>query len=204
MRRNYVVFRLVIDALMGALYFLLAKYHLTLAPNVVLTLAIVPIIFVSVYFGLPDVISIVLVGEFLSQLTGKYGLSPTTPLWIIPPLFRAVTIALFSRHYERRNRRLKVRDEEEGAVLDDTEHSHQADHLENHIVIYFIAVILGSVLTSVANTGAIYLDAYIMGYGLTYTLVTTIVRFAVSVATAAVLGGIMIPVLKTFRRVRVS
>lgn len=180
MRRNPIVYRLVIDSLLAAIYFLLTYFKLNLS-GLYITFAILPVIFVSCYFGIFDSLIIVALGEFLYQAVGEYGITVTTPLWILPPLFRAATISLLSHHFEKKD-----------------------DHLENHVIIYFVSLIIGSLLTSAANTGVIYLDAYLMGYGVTYTIVTTILRFVSTMVTAIVLGAVMIPVLRTLRKARLE
>ena len=67
-----------------AMYFLLGNYvALNLGP-IRLTLDALPIIIGACLFGPIDGLLIGLFGNFLFQLIGPYGISATTPLWMLP------------------------------------------------------------------------------------------------------------------------
>ena len=76
--------RLVIDGLCAALYVVLSSFlSLNLGP-IKLSIFGLPVILVGLLFGPVDGLTVGLVGGFLGQLTGPYGVSATTPLWMLP------------------------------------------------------------------------------------------------------------------------
>lgn len=175
MRRNRIIYRLSLDSMMAALYFILTyvsirigDYHITVASMMV--------ILSSLLFGLPDSILIAALGEFLNQ-TLTYGITITTPMWILPPLFRALIISLVSMHFRRKK-----------------------DRLQNHIVLYFVTIVLAGLVTSAFNTLATYLDGVIYGYPVNFILLTTIVRFLINALTAVVLSILALPASKVLEK----
>ena len=175
MRRNKIIYRLALDSMLAALYFILTYVTIRVG-NFHITFASIMVVIPSILFGLPDSIFIALLGEFLNQIL-TYGISITTPLWILPPLFRALMISCFSTYFIKKN-----------------------DRLENHIIIYFIVVLVGGLLTSIANTGVTFLDGYIMGYSVNFVLLTTIFRFLINIATSIVVAIVSLPIVKLLRR----
>ena len=169
MRRNRIIYRLCLDSMMAALYFILTyvsirigEYHITFASLMV--------ILSSLLFGLPDSLMIAGLGEFLNQ-TLSYGITITTPLWILPPLFRALIISLVSMHFRKKK-----------------------DRLQNHKILYFTTIVLAGLITSAFNTLATYLDGIIYGYPVNFILLTTLVRFLINAITAVILSLLALPV----------
>jgi len=80
-----------------AMYFLLSNYlALNLGP-IRLTLDMLPIIVGACLFGPLDGLIIGLIGNFLFQLAGPYGISATTPLWMLPDAVRGLLVGLLLR-----------------------------------------------------------------------------------------------------------
>lgn len=175
MRRNKVLFRMAIVSVLAALYFILARFGLRLG-GYRITFASVPVLFASLAFGTPEGIFVALLGEFLNQLTGEYGLTVTTPLWILPPAIRGLTVGLVSYFYKKKGTRL-----------------------DQHNIAFFTTLIVASLLTSLANTGVIYLDAYIFNYPAGYTIYETFIRFIISTVTAVVVGFVLVPLMRATR-----
>ncbi len=76
--------RLTADAVLIAMYFLLGNYFAINLGGIRLTLDVLPIIVGACLFGPIDGLVIGLFGNFLFQLIGPYGVSVTTPLWMLP------------------------------------------------------------------------------------------------------------------------
>ncbi len=94
--------RLVIDAMMCALYVVLSNYlALPLGP-MKLTLDGLPIILTGLLFGPLDGLLVGFIGNILSQVLGPYGLSATTLLWALPDAVRGLLIGLYRRHWYTR------------------------------------------------------------------------------------------------------
>ena len=76
--------RLVTDGLCAALYVVLSSLlSLSLGP-IKLSLDGLPVLLAALLFGPVDGLLVGLVGSFLGQLLGPYGVSATTPLWMLP------------------------------------------------------------------------------------------------------------------------
>ncbi len=89
--------RLVIDGLCAALYVVLANLAgLNLGP-IKLAVDGLPVLLGALLFGPADGLIIGLLGNFLSQLTGPYGISATTPLWMLPPGLMGLLAGLYAR-----------------------------------------------------------------------------------------------------------
>ncbi|MCD7748907.1 MAG: folate family ECF transporter S component [Oscillospiraceae bacterium] len=93
--------RLVTDGLCAALYVVLAAYlSLNLGP-IKLSLDGLPILLGAMLFGPADGLIIGLVGNFLSQLLGPYGISATTILWMLPPALLGLLTGLYAKRHGR-------------------------------------------------------------------------------------------------------
>lgn len=176
MRRNNIIYRLALDSMLAALYFILTYVTIRVG-NFHITFASIMVVIPSLLFGLPDALLIALLGEFLNQVL-TYGIMITTPLWILPPLFRALIISIVSMIYKKKN-----------------------DALENHIVIYFITTIIAGLITSIANTAVTFLDGFIIGYNVSFVLLTTCFRFLINIATSIVVSIIALPIVKVLKRI---
>lgn len=76
-----------------------------------------------------------LIGELIAQLL-RYGITVTTPIWIIPPAVRGLMVGLYAKKYDYR---LSTRQ------------------------LAFI-MILSSIVVTLLNTVGIYIDSHIYGY----------------------------------------
>ncbi|MCR5348501.1 MAG: ECF transporter S component [Bacilli bacterium] len=118
-----------------------------------------------------EAVTIGLIGEFLNQiLFSGYGLTPTTPLWILPPAIRGLIIGLVALAFARKG-----------------------DHITKHKVIYFITVLGTALFISGLDTGLLYLDGLIMGYPVHYTWLQTGIRFLTSQVTAVLVAILVLP-----------
>lgn len=159
------VFRMTFLALNVALYFGLSFVSIRL-PGQEITFKGLPLLLVSVVSGPIDGVFVAIFGEFLAQLTSVYGLTPTTPLWILPHVFRALIVGLI----------MLKKDVEKDRKL------------------WIFSVVLSGIVVTATNSLVIYLDALIMNYPAVLTLITVITRGAASIATS-ILYAIVIPLL---------
>ncbi len=179
MRTNLRIYRLAIDSMMASLYFVLAYFAIRIG-NITITPASITILIVSLLYSPSDAVLVALVGELINQMA-KYGPSPTTALWLMPSLLRAITISLVAMIYRRKG-----------------------SYLENHHVIYFLTVIIAGLLTTSANTGVIFLDGYLMNYPVSYTLLETFFRFLSSFITCIIVSILGLIVMKALGRINVN
>ena len=134
---------LILDALMIAMYVVFARFMTIQFGNIKITLAALPLIFIAFYLGMRHSVVVSAIAEFLSQLLG-FGLTITTPLWILPVVVRSVLICLLLSLIKKANSTDDIR-----AV--------------KHIEYLFILLITGFVVTTL-NTAVIAVDALIFDY----------------------------------------
>lgn len=76
--------RLVTDGLCAALYVVLSSLLGLSLGAIKLSVDGLPIFIAALLFGPVDGLIVGLLGSFLGQLLGPYGISATTPLWMLP------------------------------------------------------------------------------------------------------------------------
>lgn len=155
-----------------AIYIVLSVITVKITPNLQITFTGIAIIMAIVLYGWTDGILIALLGSFISQLRSAYGLTITTPIWMIPPILRAVVFGLFYHIYLKK-----------GILLQDKK------------ILFFVYMAIAGLVTTIANTGAIYLDAYIFQYPVALALVESIFRFISSIASSLVIAGLSLPII---------
>lgn len=176
-----LVHRMAYDALFVALYAVLGYFTIPITDNVRFSFAGAVLFAAGLYYGPADSVIISVLGEFLLQLSGPYGLSPTTPLWCLPPLFRGLVVGIAELLYRKKG-----------------------SHLEEHLLSYALCFALGSLLTTFANTGVIYLDGMIMDYPVEYTYITMLIRIGVSLASCAVSAFLVYPLIRALRKIQIQ
>lgn len=166
-----IVRRITGDGMLLAIYIVLSVITVKITPNLQITFTGIAIIMAIVLYGWTDGILIALLGSFISQLRSAYGLTITTPIWMIPPILRAVVFGLFYHIYLKK-----------GILLQDKK------------ILFFVYATIAGLVTTIANTGAIYLDAYIFQYPVALALVESIFRFISSIASSLVIAGLSLPI----------
>ena len=86
--------RLVADAMLVAVYFVLSNYFAINLAGIRITLDVLPILVAAMLFGPLDGAIVGFIGNFLFQLTGPYGISVTTVLWALPDAIRGLSAGL--------------------------------------------------------------------------------------------------------------
>jgi uncharacterized membrane protein len=168
-----------LDAMFIALYFVLAKITLSFG-NLHLTLASFPIVISALLFGLSDTLVIAGLGELLIQVF-SYGVSLTLPIWLIPPLLRALILGVVAAIYRKKG-----------------------EELDHHLFPYYLTVVLAAIVVTSANTGALYLDALILNYPLAFVWLETLLRFATGLLTAVIVAFLSHPLADALRHLSPS
>ncbi len=173
---NSKIRRITMDAMMVAIFVVLAKFTIKAGP-IHIAFSGLSVVFASIYFGLPDGLIVALLGETVIQLTSSYGITPTTPLWILPPAFRALSAGLFALPFRKKG-----------------------EALEQHIIFYILANLIGAILVTLSNAGVEWIDGQVMGYNpkLTYILILT--RAGVGLVSATLVGLLCYPLLRAVRK----
>lgn len=179
MRNQKVIYRLAIDSMMAALYFVLAYFSFSFG-NVKITLASLVIVLVSFLYSCKDSLMVAIIGELINQCA-KYGFTPTTALWILPVLLRALLLSFFAYRSRRRGQ-----------------------YLENRTLLYYFCCLFVSLIITVVNTGILFLDGLLMNYPVSFTLIETLFRFLSSIVTSLVVSSISLPILRSLNRLDIN
>ena len=86
--------RLVLDAVLIALYIVLAFFKIQIGNILRFNMASFAVVMCAVAFGPVDGLIVGFLGEFLAQILGPYGLTPTTVLWALPEAIRGGLLGL--------------------------------------------------------------------------------------------------------------
>ena len=163
--------RLAMNAVLIAVFFVLNLYSIKIGNNIKLTFAAFPRLVAALLFGPADDVFVAGIGEFLIQLL-TYGLSPTTILWMIPPMSHALIVGLYAR---RRGFELSYR--QMGAI-----------------------VLAASLATTIVTSVSLYLDARFWGYPANLTGIILLFRFINSIIMGIIYTAIMPRTIRLLRR----
>ena len=169
---NRTVLRICGDGMLLAIYIVLSLLTIRITPNFQITFTGLAVIIACVLYGMPDALLIAFLGAFIAQLRSSYGLTITTPIWIIPPMLRALVFGLPYDLLLKRNFKL-----------------------EDHKVLFIVIAIIAGLVTTGANTAAIYLDAKIIGYPVSMAFIESIFRFVSSIASSIAIAVISLPIV---------
>lgn len=160
LRNNRLVFRLTFLGLCLALYIVFSFFTIKIGGAQEITFKGFPVVLISVVCGPVDGIIVAGIGEFIAQLTGPYGLTPTTALWILPHITRALIVGLMFKHKNP----LK------------------------HPVRWIICVIVSGLSVTLLNSVVIYIDALIFEYPSLLTAISIVSRSLTAIATSVIYG----------------
>ena len=165
-------------AMTAALCFILTLLSVKIG-NLHISFGSLPIVVSALLFGPLEAASAAFTAEFLNQLL-TYGLTITTPLWLIPPVLRALIIGLAARRFKARSGKCP----------------------EDAPVFLFLTCILSAVIVTVTNTAGIYLDSLIFGYyTFVYVFGSFFIRLLTGIITAAAIAAVSMPLIRLLRRV---
>ena len=136
------IYRLVLDALMIAVYVVLGTYLSIKIPGVLqISLASLPVLLCAFLFRPSDAIAVAVIGNFLEQVLdpSPYGFA-TLLIWLIPGALQALVASLGAR----------------------TER--QADNKRKATALILVTIICAELTLTLITTGAIYLDGYLLHY----------------------------------------
>lgn len=165
--------RLAFNALLIAVNFVLGSYVALKLVNQKITFEALPILLGALLFGPADGLLIGLLGSFLSQLVGGYGLTVTTPLWVLPHALSGLVVGLLGR---RLHGSLRYRD-------------------------LLLVSVVSALLVTGLNTLAFYVDSVIFHYYSRALIFGSLgLRIAVGAATAAAFAAILPALLRPLRK----
>ena len=174
MRVNSTIRRLALSGVLAALYLALCYLDISFG-RYKITLAATVISFVSFCFGPADCFFVCFVGVFLDQLL--YGLTPTTLLWMLPPLLRPILINPITYHYGKKG-----------------------IHMEDKKILSISLIIISSLLVSATNSLVFYLDSLIIGYPYKAVLLDNILQAIITMGTGVLEAFLLFPLVKAIRK----
>ena len=165
MQKNITISRrMAFDAVLIAIYVVLTFLVIPIG-GLKITFEHFPVVLCAVLFGPADAMLVGGVGELLNQMT-SYGFTPTTLLWVLPIVFRGLSVGICAKVF--RNQMGSV------AIM----------KMRVSIVFYIVSVITG-IGSSCLNTYALYVDSRMFGY-YNYAMVfgALLIRILLGVATS--------------------
>lgn len=165
--------------MMASLYFVLTYFSIKIG-NITITPASICIVLVSILYSPFDSLLVAIVGELLNQIA-KYGIGPTTILWLMPGIARGLIISITAAIYRKHN-----------------------TYLEDHKIMYFITLIFSALMVTTLNTLIIFLDAKLLNYPVSYTIIETVFRFISGIITTIVIAIISLPILSAARKMNLG
>lgn len=168
--KKLTVRQMAIDAMLVALFVVLSKVSVNLL-TIKVTFDSFPILVGAALFGPLDGMLIGLLGSFIDQLTGPYGLTVTTPLWMLPAVVRGLMVGAYAKHFDFELDRKKLT----------------------------VITVVSALVVTALNSGVMYIDSRIFGYDAAI-LAFIIPRILVGVVTAVVFAMILPPILNSIKK----
>lgn len=178
---------LAFDALLVALYIVLGFIKIPIGNILRINPALFAVMIGALVFGPVNGLLVGFLGEFLSQILGPYGLTPTTLLWTLPEAMRGLLLGLACRALFRNGltpRTLMT---------------------SKKLPLYLGLCIVVGVLSSLLNTFALYVDSKLFGY-YSYFMVFGVLatRLGLAVAVSGILGYVSLIIVSALQRNKIT
>lgn len=176
-KQAFPVKRLVMDAMLIALYVVLGMFRIQIGNALRINFAPFAVILCALTFGPVDGLIMGFMAEFLTQILGPYGLTPTTALWCVGEASRGLLLGFCAWGLRQR--------------------------VDKKLVLTILCCVLTGIVAAFGNTLAVYVDSKMFGY-YSYEIVFGVlfIRLAMYTVVSALLGYICIPVIKALRKTK--
>ena len=173
---------LVLDAVLIALYVVLGFWKIPIGNILRINMASFSVIIASVCFGPVHGLLVGFLGEFLSQILGPYGLTPTTLLWALPEAARGLLLGF--------------------AVWMLTKKKFDPTKLTGKFTtLYLLFCVITGIIASLLNTLALYVDSKMFGYYNDYMVFgILLVRLGIAIVLSGTLGYMAQVIASALRR----
>lgn len=158
--------RLVLDAMLVALFVVFATVFSFETPFFKVALTSLPVLLSARLFGIKDTVVVALLGSFIDQML--YGLGGTTLLWMVPWLVFAVTASVAFWLAGRANR----------------------------LPFVLLAIVISECVLTAGNSVALYIDNYLKGNAMavaTFFATTRMVNLGARTVISCILVPLLIP-----------
>ncbi len=182
--------RMAMDAVMAAVYILIATLFVINTGSFKITLESLPVIIIGFLFGPLDAMLVGFIGELINQILSM-GFTPTTLLWVAPKVLQGLVIGLAMKPL--RNAYF-VSPDQEG-------HPWLQKALQT---VYFFAInYAAAVLVTLTNTFAWYVDSKLYNYYNPLVLFGQLgARIVTGLICTTIMAVIAVPVIAALRRAR--
>ena len=175
--------RLVLNAALIALYVLLGFLKIPIGNMLRINLASFAVVVCAVAFSPVDGLIVGFMGEFLSQILGPYGMTPTTALWALPEAVRGLMLGLMMLIFTKKQLNASVLLKSKAMTW------------------YLLACVIAGVVASLLNTFALYVDSKIFGYYNHYMVFGVLaVRLTLAVVMSGAFGYISLHIVSALKR----
>ena len=175
--------RLAVNAVLIAIYYTLRLLNIPFGDAFRFTLAPFSVILCALLYGPVDGLIVGLLGEFMSQILGPYGLTPTTLLWVLPEAVRGGLLGLWMLAF-RKN----------GLPAPQLLKSWKQ-------VIYLAGSSIIGIIASAVNTFALYVDSKMFGYYNEYMVFgVLVVRLSIAAVMACLFGYVALQIVSILRK----
>lgn len=184
-KKNSVIMRISMNGALAAAFYVLTFLSIRIGNDFKITFDSLAVVISGVLFGPVDGFTVGFIGAFLEQLTGPYGLTPTTILWVLAPALRGLVIGLGVKLFKERM---------------------TVYNIVKKPLVYFIVCGAAAIVTSVANTVAMYIDSKLYNYfnPMNYVLFGYFgIRILLGLATAIFTALAALPILSALKRANV-
>ena len=176
-QKRKTAYTICMVAMLTAMMVLLKRTIAIETPYFKFNFASLPIMLAAMLFGPVEGMVVGLLGEFIAQITGPYGLAPTTVLYVAPAAIRGVVVGLGTVWCRQTGRRIESRP----------------------VACYAICV-AGAVFTTLGNTVSIWLESVMYHTEFMVHIPFLPGRFATGIATAVIMTTVCIPLVHALRR----
>jgi len=174
--------KLVSCALLVALYVVLGYFKIPIGNILRLNVASFAVMVGAIAFGPIEGLAIGFLGEFLSQVLGPYGLTPTTVLWALPEGVRGLLLGCYMLLIMRKAPTKQL-------------------HCTEKIIPFLIVCILVGIVASMLNTAALYVDSKMYDYYTPYMVFGVLgVRLVIACVTSGLFGYIALLIISALKR----
>ena len=179
----FSVKRLALNAVLIAIYVVLSYLKIPIGNILRVNMAPFAVIICAVAFTPMDGLMVGFLGEFLAQILGPYGLTPTTVLWALPEGVRGLLLGLVMVLFVKKNLTPSVLMKSKSVIW------------------YLLACIVTGLIASLVNTFALYVDSKMFGYYSYYMVFgVLLVRLGLAAVISGTLGYISLTIVSALRR----
>ena len=178
----FTVRRLALDAMLVAVYIVLGFLKIPIGNLLRINLASFSVVVCAIVFSPIDGLVVGFLGEFLSQVLGPYGLTPTTLLWVLPEAVRGLLLGCIMLGFTKK-------------------YSLSQLIKSKSMVAFLAACIVTGVVASLLNTFALYVDSKMFGYYSYYMVFGVLaVRLGLAVVMSGMFGFVALHIAADLRR----